>query len=337
MPHRDNPLRGYVFNIQRFTVHDGPGIRTEIFLKGCPLHCKWCSNPESMYPAPQVGVYAQRCIGVAVCGLCLSACPVGDAQVLAVQDGKIGAIDRERCTDCLQCAEACPASALMVWGKTYSVAEIMQVVQADAEFYADSGGGVTLSGGDPLVQWKFTRAVLKECRRCGIHTCLETELSIAPGIVDKVAPYADLIITDIKHMDPRKHKEYTGVDNARILRNIEGLVAKGVALVIRIPVVPGHNDSRENIAATADFIRSRLGNRVAQVQLLPYRPLGVEKYTSLGLPYGMQGFPVPERKVWEKNILDLVEVMQAYGVPAVAGSSKKLHTASMQHTNCEKL
>lgn len=337
MPNSDNH-QGYVFNIQRFTVHDGPGIRTEIFLKGCPLHCKWCSNPESIRPAPQVGVYAQRCIGVAVCGLCLSACPVGDARVFTVQDGKIGAIDRNRCADCLKCAEACPANALMIWGKTYTVAEIMQVIQADAEFYENSGGGVTLSGGDPLVQWKFSREVLKECNRRGIHTCLETELSIAPGIVDKVAPYADLIITDIKHMDPRKHKEYTGVDNARILKNIERLIAKGATLVIRIPVVPGHNDSRENIEATAAFIRNRLDNRVAQVQLLPYRPLGAEKYTSLGLHYGMQGYPIPERKVWEKDLLNLVAVLQAYGVPAVAGSNKKLQDASLiQPTNGLKL
>jgi pyruvate formate lyase activating enzyme len=317
-------IKGYVFNIQRFTIHDGPGIRTEIFLKGCPLHCKWCSNPESMKLYPQVGVYAKRCIGVEVCGQCLSSCPLGGEQIFSIQEGKISGINRDICTDCLKCADACPSNALMVWGKTYTVDEIIDVVQADTEFYEKSGGGVTLSGGDPLVQWEFSREVLKECKRHGIHTCLETELAINPGVLNKVSPYADLIITDIKHMDPKKHKEYTCVDNVRILKNIESMTENGKQLIIRIPVIPGHNDDRENIEATALFIRDRLGHRVIQVQLLPYRQLGLEKYESLGMNYGMDGFQGPERKVWEKNILSLVELMKSYGVPAVAGSSNKI-------------
>ncbi|HPR54942.1 MAG TPA: glycyl-radical enzyme activating protein [Deltaproteobacteria bacterium] len=319
----DTRIRGCVFNIQRFTVHDGPGIRTEIFLKGCPLRCRWCSNPESMKPYPQVGVYAKRCIGVEVCGQCLSVCPEGD-RVFSRDEGKISGIDRGLCLDCLKCADACPSNALMVWGRTYTIDEIMEVVRADTEFYENSGGGVTLSGGDPLVQWEFSREVLKVCRAEGIHTCLETELAIDPATVEKVAPYADLIITDIKHMDPAKHREYTGVDNDRILRNIELLAESNRQLVIRIPVVPGHNDSQENIEATALFIRDRLGGRVAQVQLLPYRQLGVEKYQSLGMDYGMDGFQVPERTVWEQNILALVELMRSHGVAAVAGSSSKI-------------
>ena len=319
-----NRIKGYVFNIQRFTIHDGPGIRTEIFLKGCPLHCKWCSNPESLKAYPQVGVYASRCIGIEVCGQCLSSCPLGNEQIFSIQEGKISGINRDICIDCLKCTDVCPANALMVWGKTYSVDDIIDVVMSDIEFYENSGGGVTLSGGDPLIQWKFTRAILKECKRRGIHTCMETELAIHPGILAKVAPYADLIITDIKHMDPGKHKEYTGVDNVRILENILSLAKKGKHLIIRIPVVPGHNDSRENIEATARFIRDKLDNQVTQVQLLPYRQLGVEKYESLGLCYGMDGFQTTERKVWEENILSLVEVMKSYGVPAVAGSSSKI-------------
>lgn len=319
-----NRIKGYVFNIQRFTIHDGPGIRTEIFLKGCPLQCKWCSNPESLKTYPQVGVYPSRCIGIEACGYCLSSCPYEDGQAFSIREGMVLGINRDICTDCLKCAEACPANALMIWGKTYSVDEIMDVVLSDVEFYDNSGGGVTLSGGDPLIQWKFSREILKECRNRGIHTCLETELAIRPGILDKVYPYVDLIITDIKHMDPKEHKKLTGADNVRILENMVSIARRGKPLVIRIPVVPGYNDSRENIEATAMFIRDKLGNRVTQIQLLPYRQLGVEKYASLGLSYGMDDFQPPPREIWEKNILNLVEVMKSYGVHAVAGSSSKI-------------
>lgn len=324
MENVNNHIKGYVFNIQRYTIHDGPGIRTEIFLKGCPLRCKWCSNPESLKTHPQIGVYASRCIGIEVCGKCMEACPHGGEKIFSIQEGKISGINRDICTNCLKCADDCPANALMVWGKTYTVQEILDIVLSDVEFYEKSGGGVTLSGGDPLVQWKFARAVLQTCKSHGIHTCIETELSTSRHILDKVLPYADLIITDIKHMDPRKHKEFTGVDNVRILENIVHIVKAGKQTVIRTPVVPGHNDGRENIEATSEFIRDTLGNNVTQVQLLPYRPLGLEKYKSLGLSYGMADFQAPERSVWEKNILSLVEVMKSYGVPAVPGSSSKI-------------
>ncbi len=150
-----------------------------------------------------------------MCGQCLAACPEGD-RAFSLNDGRISGIDRGLCRDCLKCADACPSNALMVWGKAYTVDAVMEVGKADMEFYESSGGGVTLSGGDPLVQWEFSREVLTGCRRIGIHTCLETELAIDPAVVEKVAPCADLVITDIKHMDPARHKEYTGVDNARI-------------------------------------------------------------------------------------------------------------------------
>lgn len=319
----DAPVKGCVFNIQRFTVHDGPGIRTEIFLKGCPLRCKWCSNPESMKLRPQVGLYVKRCIGVEVCGQCVSVCPQGD-RIFSMHEGKISGIDRDLCNDCLKCTEVCPSNALMVWGKVYTVDEILEIVQADTEFYEKSGGGVTLSGGDPLVQWEFSGEILRRCREKGINTCLETELAIDKTVINEVSPYADLIITDIKHLNPIVHKEYTGVDNVRILENIRDLVENGRQLVVRIPVVPGYNDGRENIEATALFIRDSLNNRVAQVQLLPYRQLGVEKYDSLGMEYEMNGADIPERKVWEKNILELAELMKSYGVPAVAGSTSKI-------------
>jgi len=316
----DLQTRGYVTNIQRFTVHDGPGIRTEVFMKGCPLRCIWCSNPESIRPYPEVGVYRARCIGIKKCGFCLAACPEEDSPLMIAED-LFTAIDRDWCTRCLACADACPAGALVVWGRSYSAGEVVEEILADVEFYEESGGGVTLSGGDPLVQWQFSLAVLKECRRQGIHTCLETELHVDRLILDRIYPYVDLVITDIKHMDPDKHREYTGVGNERILQNIAETAKRKMPLIIRIPVIFGHNDSEKNIRATAEFIAGKLGSSVVQVQLLPYRQLGLEKYETLGLNYPMAGYRPPERKVWEKRIHGLVKLLKTYNIPAVAGSS----------------
>jgi pyruvate formate lyase activating enzyme len=212
----------------------------------------------------------------------------------------------------------------MIWGKSLTVDSVMKTILSDSEFYEKSGGGVTISGGEPLVQIGFTFELLKECRKNKIHTCLESSLHIRPEILEQTYPVTDMIITDIKHMDTEKHREYTGVGNELILNNIVKTVEAGKQLIIRLPVVPGYNDSKEKITATARFISDRLGNRVSQVQLLPFRQLGAEKYESLGLRYGMDGFPTPPREVWEKNILLLVEVMKSHGIPAVAGSSNKI-------------
>jgi pyruvate formate lyase activating enzyme len=319
----DLQTEGFVTNIQRFTVHDGPGIRTEVFLKGCPLHCRWCSNPESLKPYPEVGVYRARCIGVDKCGLCFEACP-GGADYFTIEQGLVTAIDRAMCTRCLACSEVCPSNALVTWGKKYTAADVVETVLADIDFYRRSGGGITLSGGDPLVQWQFSLAVLKECRSRDIHTCLETEHHVNPAVLDRIYPYTDLVITDIKHMDPEKHREYTGVDNKLILNNIIATAKENIPLIIRIPIIFGLNDNDENIKVTADFIGNELGNSVIQIQLLPYRRLGVEKYCSLGIPYGLEGYQPPERKVWENKIITLAAGLKAYGLPAVAGSTNKI-------------
>jgi pyruvate formate lyase activating enzyme len=214
-----------------------------------------------------------------------------------------------------------------VWGKKLTIGSVMKTILADSEFYKKSGGGVTISGGDPLVQWGYTFELLKECRKNGIHTCLESSLHIRPEILEQAYPLTDMMITDIKHMDAKKHKEYTGAGNELILKNIVKTVEAGKQLIIRIPVVPDHNNSDENIKATAKFIIEKLHRKVIQVQLLPYRQLGVEKYKSLGLKYPMEYLPSSERSVWEENIKHLVNLMLSFKIPATAGAAAKTLSA----------
>ena len=319
----DSP-KGVVFNIQHFTIHDGPGIRTEIFLKGCALNCKWCSNPESIRAGLELGVFPDRCIGIPACGYCLAACPLCNQGVFFRSNDRIAGIDPDICTGCRQCADHCPADAIVVWGREMSVDEVMTEILADKAFYDKSGGGVTLSGGDPLIQWPFALEILKQCREHGIHTCLETELLCRPAVLDALYPYTDLLITDIKQMDPEKHRAYTGADNTLILQNIKKTVEMAKPLIIRIPVIPGHSNDPENIDRIAAFIAQDLDNQVLQVQLLPYRPLGLEKYASLNRPYPLEGLETPDIKAQKEELDHLVERLRRKGIPAVAGSSEKV-------------
>ncbi len=315
---------GIIFDVQKFTVHDGPGIRTNIFLKGCPLRCLWCSNPEGLKSGPQVGVYANRCIGIDKCGLCFRACPEIDNGALVIKDNRIDHINREVCTDCLRCAEECPSQGtLKVWGREMSVAEVLEIILADQEFYEKSGGGVTLSGGEVFLQAAFARELLEACKTSGINTCVESALHCDSNLLDMVYPQVDLVITDIKHMDSEIHKKLTGVGNQRILNNIKKTADFGLPLVIRIPVVAEYNNDEANIRNTAEFIASCLGSQVKQVQLLPFRELGLDKYQALGMEYPMSDFIPSERSVWEANLLHLAGIMQEYGVPAVAGTTQK--------------
>jgi len=318
----DPDIEGVIFNIQRFSVHDGPGIRTVVFIKGCSLRCIWCSNPESLATHQQLGVYPQRCIGVDKCGMCLKAAP--DESAFTVENNRVIALNASRHEDYLACAEVCPTDALKAWGDKTTVGDVMKEVLADRDFYRESGGGMTLSGGEALIQKTFAAELLKAAQAEGLNTCVETALNYKADVLDATLPYIDLALCDLKHMDNAAHKRFTGVSNQRILDNLKRVVNSGTPVVIRIPVVPKHNGTEENLRETARFIADELRGRVRQVQLLPFRKLGEDKYASLDMIYPMADFEAPEREVWEDSIRHFVDIMQSYGVPAVAGSGSKL-------------
>lgn len=311
---------GIVFNVQRYTIHDGPGLRTEFFLKGCPLRCRWCSNPEGLVPQPQVGVYRSKCIGRRVCGGCAEVCPQGDIFRFTV--GKLAAIDRTRCTDCLACLGECPSDALKLWGREMSVDECMQVIRRDRGYYQRSGGGVTVSGGDPLVQSHFVAALFAACRAEGYHTCCESTLCFDWEEIERVLPVTDLFIADLKMMDSDRHRQYTGVGNHLILQNLQRLSETGKELILRIPVIPGVNDDETNIRASADFILAVMRGRVRTLQLLSFMRLGEEKYRSLGMEYPMNDLHL-NRKAFQKKVEDIADYFNSRGIHCLVGTREK--------------
>ena len=309
--------QGIIFDIQRFTISDGPGMRTEVFLKGCPLRCRWCSNPEGLTQKLQPGVYSAKCITRENCGDCLAAC-AHDALIFS--QGKLSGIDREKCISCFRCVEECPADAVRQWGEVMSAADCMEIIRRDKAFYERSGGGVTLSGGEPLMQSDFAALLLKACKEEGIHTCCDTALSTAWENVEQILPYTDLIISDIKHMDSRQHKEYTGVSNESILDNLRRLSRTEMQIILRIPVIPGVNDDQDNIEKTADFILLDMNGKVECVQLLSYMRLGLEKYHSLGISYRMDGLRF-DREAFQERVSQIRDYFRSRGIDCRIGTS----------------
>lgn len=276
---KDLAATGMVFNIQKYSVHDGPGIRTIVFTKGCALSCRWCSNPESQARQPQLAYNEGRCLGFDKCQHCLKACPNG---AIGKDEKNKPDIDRSKCAGCdLLCAQACPAQGLIIYGKERSVKEVLQIVKQDSAFYARSGGGLTMSGGEPLLQDTFAIPLLRQARRSRLKTAIETCGMVPNATVRAAGPWLSNVMFDIKHMDPEIHKAQTGLDNKRIHENFRILVEEFPNLPIRArtPVIPGFNDSVEAISAIAEFLKPF--ERV-EYELLPYHRLGTQKYTFLG-------------------------------------------------------
>lgn len=283
----EGALRGTVMDIQRFSIHDGPGIRTTVFFKGCPLRCWWCHNPESQADGLEIMVRKERCIQ---CMACEEACPEGAIHVS--EEGP--AIVRERCTQCGACAEVCPAEALQLVGREMTAAEVMEQVEKDIAFYDESGGGVTFSGGEPLSQPHFLLALLQACQAREIHTAVDT-CGFAPWeSFEKVRHHADLFLYDVKLLDDEKHREYTGASNVPILENLRRLSRLGHEIILRLPLVPGVNDTIEQVRAIGEFAAGL--PHLRRVDVLPYHHMAVEKYGRLDRDYGLPDIKPPSQE-----------------------------------------
>lgn len=298
--------KGIVFNIQRYQIHDGPGIRTIAFLKGCPLRCLWCSNPEGQEGNPELYYLSSKC---KLCGKCVEICPKNANMII---DGNM-IIDRELCDNIGKCVDACPYSARQIKGEAISVEDVARQLEKDRSFYFMSGGGITIGGGEPLFQPEFTRNILKRCKSLGLHTAVETSGYGHWVELREILQYTDWIFYDIKLIDSLEHEKYTGVPNDLILANAkkvsEAIDNKQTHLTIRIPIVPGYTDSRTNIIGIVEFVRDYL-KTVDEIEVLKYHSFALGKYEALGRKYGLADIPPPS----EDEMLEIKGLIEKLGI-----------------------
>ena len=293
--------KGIVFNIQRFSLQDGPGIRTTVFLKGCPLKCWWCSNPESQAMYPEVAHSTALCTQ---CGECVKNCPT---QAISLAERGVR-IDRKLCKNCATCVSVCYAGALKVYGEEMSTAEVIGEVEKDVAYYRNSEGGVTLSGGEPLAQPNFAISLLKQCQKSGLHTVVDTCGYVAQEVLKRVLRYTDLVLYDLKHANGLTHKRLTAVSNKRILNNLKLVAQSGVGVIVRVPIISDINDSLENMTAIARYVASL--TTVKEVNLLPYHRFGVGKYEMLDSTYRLASTLPPKGAQLE----ELTKIVETYGM-----------------------
>lgn len=288
--------KGKIFNIQRFSIHDGPGIRTIVFMKGCPLRCLWCSNPESQKLNDEIICIKSFC---RKCRRCELACK---RKAIAVKEDEI-VINRKICNNCGECIQICPNKALKKIGKEYTVEEVINEVKKDRAFYSRSGGGITFSGGEPFFQPSFLLSLLNECHSNGFHTCVETSGYQRWEIIRELLEEIDLVLYDIKEIDTQKHIKFTGVDNKLIMENAKKIANCGVPLVIRIPIIPNLNADLDSIFRFGQFIKEL--KNIKEIVLVPYHKYGVYKYESLGRNYFLKGIDPPSKESLEKIKVNL--------------------------------
>ncbi|MFH1434445.1 MAG: glycyl-radical enzyme activating protein [Pseudomonadota bacterium] len=299
---------GVVFNIQRFSIHDGPGIRTTVFFKGCPLRCGWCSNPESLNPYPEIITRDGKCIR---CGRCAEAC---SEQAIEVAEGRRN-IQWEKCNDCMDCAEVCPSGAIEAAGKTMTVAEVLGIVERDAGFYRRSGGGMTLSGGEPLMQRRFSCELLREARKKGVHTALDTSGYADWDVLEEALSYTDLVLFDVKHPDSEAHRQATGVPNERILDNLQKTAARqGQKIWVRYPLIPRFSDSEEQLKELCKLILD-LKPSVEKISLLSYHKFGELKYAAMGKDYPWKGISL----IKDEDVGKFRNLVESHGIEADVG------------------
>ncbi|MBT6604727.1 glycyl-radical enzyme activating protein [Candidatus Bathyarchaeota archaeon] len=295
---------GLVFDIKHFAVHDGPGIRTTVFVKGCPLRCMWCHNPESLTSEPQLMFTPSRCIG---CGYCMKICDHG----AHITVNGAHEVDWTKCEACGKCAAECYSGALEIAGREVSVDEVMEAVLKDKVFFENSKGGMTISGGEPLSQPEFTVEVFRRAKENGIHTSLDTSGYAAWSVIEKVIEHVDLVLYDIKQMDSERHKEYTGVSNELIIENLKKIDTKDIPIWVRIPTIPGLNDDEDNFRKIGELLS--LLKHLERVDILRYHKLAESKYEHTGQDYRLKGMNTPEKD----EVEHLKDILEGYGLSNV--------------------